>query len=335
MNNPDAARPSLYSRLAVALIIASLAAAFYYIHARHWGFRPSDFSIVWFGAQAMLHGANPYVLVGPGNVFEFPWPHLFYPAPAMVVALPFTLLPQLAATMAFVFVSSLLLAFALTADGWHRLPIFLSAPFLVGVGAAQWSTLLTAGFMWAPVAVVFAAKPTIGLAMLLATASKRVLWFAIVGGVVLTATGFLLFPAWPVAWLQTIRGDVQHFVPVMRPGGALILFALIRWRRPEARLLGAIACVPQTPSWYESLPVLLAAQTYRENLILALLSWVGFFLEQLVMVAANELDYNRQVAMLMIALIYLPATWMVLRRPNEGELPAFVRLLQRRDAQPE
>src|SRR5687767_10997999 len=91
---------------------------------------PGDFGIVWFGAKALLHDANPYVLVGPGLVYEWPWPQA-YPVTAMVMAMPFTLLPQLPATLAFVWISAAVLAYAVTVDGWYRLPLFLSSAFVV------------------------------------------------------------------------------------------------------------------------------------------------------------------------------------------------------------
>jgi hypothetical protein len=328
MTDREAAQPTVLSRVIVAIVIAILATAFFYIHQRHWGNRPGDFDQVWFSARAMLHDANPYRLVGPGKVFEWHWP-LFYPGTAMVAALPLTPLSQFVAALSFVFIGSGLLGFAVTAQGWHRLPIFLSAPFLVAVAAAQWSPLLTAGFLFPPVAFLFAAKPNAGLAMMLSTSSKSTLRIAVIGGVVLTSVSLMLFPLWPAEWLHSARQAGHMVIPVLRPGGVIVLLALLRWRRPEARLLVVLACVQQTPTWYEALPIFLVALTYRENLVLALLSWIGFFTEQLLMTAANEIDYNRKVSIIMIALIYLPATWMVLHRPNEGELPAWAQLLTR------
>lgn len=321
---------SMAHRVIVSLAIGAAATGFTYIHARHWGFRPGDFNVAWFGAVALLHDANPYVLVGPDKVFWWPWPHLLLPATTFVAALPFAALPRLRAMLAFVFVSSTILSFVVTGDGWRRLPIFLSAPFVVGAAASQWSALLTAGVMWAPASILLTTKPTIGAAILFATSSKRILNYGLSGGFALLIASLIWYPAWPSEWLRSVSGDVHHLVPLLRPGGPLILFALLRWRRPEARLILALACVPQTPSWYEALPLLLVAFTYRENLIFALLTWIGFAFEQFVMQPTGELDYNAKVSMLIIAFVYLPATLMVLRRPNEGELPAWTRLFGNR-----
>ena len=77
---------------------------------------PSDFGQSWFGAQALLHGANPYALIGPGLQYDWPW-KLFYPATSMVIALPLSFFPEAVATFLFVAVSSALLAYAVTKNG--------------------------------------------------------------------------------------------------------------------------------------------------------------------------------------------------------------------------
>jgi hypothetical protein len=54
----------------------------------------------------------------------------------------------------------------------------------------------------------------------------------------------------------------------------LLLLALVRWRRPEARLLAALACVPQTSALNETLPLYLVARNRAQVAVLALLSYV-------------------------------------------------------------
>lgn len=48
----------------------------------------------------------------------------------------------------------------------------------------------------------------------------------------------LLLPHWPVDWLDALRGAPHYAPPVQRPGGFLLLLAFLRWRQPEARMLG-------------------------------------------------------------------------------------------------
>jgi hypothetical protein len=42
----------------------------------------TDFAWVWSGAQALVHGLNPYDSVGPGRAYPF-WSNLWYPLPAV------------------------------------------------------------------------------------------------------------------------------------------------------------------------------------------------------------------------------------------------------------
>ena len=116
-------QPTVKRRALVALAAGLYGGSLAYGKHLVMPWHPGDFAVSWFGAQAILHDANPYVLVGPGRVFNWLW-NLYYPVSAMVVAIPFTVLPELAAVVAFAALSSALLGYAVTADGWYRLPLF-------------------------------------------------------------------------------------------------------------------------------------------------------------------------------------------------------------------
>jgi hypothetical protein len=280
---------------------------------------PGDFGIVWFGGRALLRGINPYPLVGPGLEYDWPW-LLLYPATAMVTAIPLAPLTRLAAILIFVFASCALLAFALTKDGWYRMPLFLCAPFIVAAGAAQWSPLFTAAIGIPALAIFFAAKPPLGLALALSgDRSTRI--YAVGGGLVLTAISLAMFPGWPAEWMRVLQQSEHIKPPALRLGGFVVLLALIKWRRADARLIVAMALVPQTAAWYEALPLFLVCATRQQTMILGMLSSIGYIISY-AMLAPNdpsfdEVRYNDQVGALMIALVYLPAVIMVLRRPNE------------------
>jgi hypothetical protein len=316
------AGPSRASRAMVATMIGIGAGSIAALRFVRISWHPSDFGQSWFGAQALVHGANPYGLVGPGLQYEWPW-KLYYPATSFVIALPLAFLPELAATFLFIAVSSALLAYAVTENGYQRLPLFLSWPFMVAALAGQWSPILAAAILLPSLAWVLIAKPNIGLAVLASTSSMRLLKVAVLGGLAITAVSIALYPGWPAEWLASVRSQQHIGAPITRIGGFGVLLALLRWRRPEARLIVALACVPQTNNWYEGLPLLLVAQTYRETLALSLISILGYVLPPYVMTARNEVEYNAQVGALMVALLYLPATLVVLRRPNQGEFPAW------------
>jgi hypothetical protein len=277
--------------------------------------RPLDFVQVWFGAGAMLRGANPYDLVGPGLEFDWPW-RLFYPATALVAAMPLSILPVTIAVALFVFTSGALLAYGVTERGWHRLWLFCSLPYIVAILVAQWSPLLTAALLLPPLAVLFAAKPNIGLALLVATESRSVQRYAIGGGIVLTAVSLVFFPSWPVHWLHWLSEGAQR-PAITRFGGPLILVALLRWRRPEARLIVALACVPQYAYWYEVVPLMLVPVTRVETQLFSLVTSLGWIVEHMLVAPPTEAEINRQLGALMVFFAYLPAVLMVLRRPNQ------------------
>lgn len=322
LTQPRASAPSITARIAVAAFFATVASWINYVQNFRVPFHAGDFGLAWFGAKALLNGANPYVLVGPGKVYDWQWPQA-YPVTAMVTAMPFTLLPQIVATVAFVWMSTALLSYAITSDGWYRLPLFLSSTFIVSAASAQWSTLLTAALCIPSLAWVFAAKPNFVLALLAFATRLTPIRTVIIGGAVITAISLALFPSWPAHWLHAVSSLRHTHAPIMLPGGIFVLLALLRWRRPEARLIVALACVPQTNSWYEALPLLLVPATYLESLALSLVSTSGWFVQGRFLVAANEIEVNRGIGTMMIAFAYLPATLIVLLKPNEGSFPPF------------
>jgi hypothetical protein len=280
----------------------------------------SDFDPVWFAARALLSGGSPYGAVGPGRAFEWPFP-LLYPLPAVLVAAPFTALPHGAAGMVFSGVSAGLMAWALTRDAPYRLSAVLSFSFLYAAAVSQWSPLLVASALLPGLGFLLVAKPTIGLALWL----YRPRWQTAVGGAALLAISVAIRPQWPLEWIHTFGAASHIRPPIASLGGPLILLALLRWRRPEARLLVALACVPHTTLLYEILPLFLVPASWGESILLVVLTWVVQMVLFLNLGPLPDLmDWTRMSAAASVALIYLPCLIMVLRRPNEGELPAWI-----------
>lgn len=315
--------PTRRQRFLVAFCIATLSAVFPLMEHVRLPDRPSDFGIIWFGARSLLHGVDPYPLVGPGGFYNWDW-HLLYPATAMVVAIPVSWMPEFVAAMTFVWLSTALLAYALTRNGWDLLFLFPSSAFIVAARAAQWSPLFSAAFLIPSLGFVLAAKPNLGGAIALASASRRLILAAATGFVLLAVISFILLPSWPIGWYTAVSHATHLTLPVGTTGGFAILVVLLRWRRPEARLILFLACVPQTGSWYEALPLLLVAETRRESQVLSLTSSIGFLLIRYIIHGQPEAQFNREVSSLMVAFAYLPATIAVLRKPNEGKLPAWL-----------
>lgn len=313
--------PTRLARVAVSSLIGLLAGTLHYaqhIVERHH----TDFGPTWFGARSIIAGANPYDLVGPGLPFDWPW-SLLYPATGMVAALPLAWFTEEIASTLFVSLSSALLAYAVSKTGWHRLPLFLSASFVVAAKSAQWSPLIAAGFCLPGVAWAFACKPSIGAAAFAAMPSLSAMKVAVIGGVLLVVSSLALLPSWPLDWLAALRTADHMSAPITWPGGVFVLLALLRWKRPEARLIVAMALVPQTPNWYEALPLLLVPATLLQSLVLSLITSLGFLYEW-VLYRPNATYVD--IEPLMIALAYLPATLLVLRRRNEGTVPQWLEI---------
>ena len=328
IDSEPVAGPTRGARIAVATLIATIAAIFPLAEHLRVPNRPSDFGIIWFGARSLLHGVDPYPLVGPGRFYEWDW-DMLYPATSMVVAIPFSWLPEFAAATAFVWISTLLLAYALTEKGWDLLFLFPSSAFIVAARAAQWSPLFSAAFLMPTLGFVLSAKPNVGGAIALASDSRRLLVMAAAGFVFLMTISLILLPGWPIAWLTAVRQATHLTAPIATTGGFAILIVLLRWRRPEARLILFLACIPQTGSWYEALPLLLVAQTRRQSQVLSLVSSLGFILIRYLIHGQPEAQFNREVSQLMVAFAYLPAAIVVLKRENNGSLPAWLRALSR------
>lgn len=296
-------------RIAVAFIIATLSAAIAWYVTVVAGWPNGDFAQISFAAHLLLSGnGDPYKLIPPA-VTGFPF---IYPLTAVVLTLPLGFLSSLNAAVVFAWVSAFTIAFAVTSKGWHLLPILLSGPFLIAIARGQWSPLLAAAYLIPSLSIVFSAKPSIGLALLAANPSRKAIMSAVAGGLVLAAIGMIFRPTWPLDWVQSLRASEVQTIPIAHSIGLIAALALLRWRRPEARLIFLMACVPQTVSWYETFPLLLVATTFRESLILSLAS----FLPLMVELAAGRRDFYPTSITALMLFAYVPPLIMVLRRPN-------------------
>jgi hypothetical protein len=321
---PDEQPPARsLSRTARALIVA-LAGAFSIIviafDVWHNPSGPTDFDQIWYAAKAVRAGLDPYVVIGPtGSMFHWDFP-FYYPMTAVVVVMPFSFLPLIAARMAFAAISSALLAYGIVSRGplW-RLLIFASAPFLMASGSGQWTVLLTASLLIPALGVVYPAKPNLGAAYFVGQSHLRPrLW--ITAWLLIGATSFLVGGMWLPSWLAAVR-TAPHFRPyVMHLGGPLLLLALLRWRRPEARLLAALAVVPHTTMIYETLPILLMAERRIECMGLVLLGGIAFVMQHLYVHGPDDATYIWKFGNVTLWLMYFPALVMILRRPNEGSV---------------
>ena len=311
------------SRLAVGdrviiVVIAGALAAFLAIP--HIGIvGTSDFDQLWYGAYALVHGGSPYAAVGPGRAFPWPFP-LLYPLPGVITAIPFTALPVRVASMLFSGISGLVLALALTRSGPHRIIALTSFPFYFASAISQWSPLFVAATVYPGLGVLFAAKPTIGLAVWL----YRPQWRIAAAVAAFLVVSWVVQPSWPGEWMAGLKTATHIVAPITYPGGSLVLLALSRWRRPEARLLVALACVPHTTLLYEVLPLFLVPATCGQAALLSVLTWIAQGLATLAGPFPLLPDRVAFSGKLSVALCYLPCVVMVLMRPNEGKTPVVI-----------
>ena len=76
--------------------------------------------------------------------------------------------------------------------------------------------------------------------------------------------------------------------------------------------------------------LLIVASTFRESLILAVTTMAPLLYEMSFGLGDGILDLYPRSSLMLMAASYIPATIIVLRRPNEGPLPAWFELLRDR-----
>ena len=319
-NKEDA--PTRRARLFVAALIACYGIG--WLLGDRWlnPTLPTDFDQVWYAARALRLGLNPYQVIGPaGSWYRMPWP-LYYPLPAIILIWPLSFVPLFLARCLFLGLSSALLAYGVTRRSWLPLLIFVSGSYMEAARLAQWSPLFAASLAMPLLSVCFPAKPS--AAALCGPAvqwRRRQVAAVMVCWVALLITAWVILPTWLGDWLVTLHQTPHIRSMLVAPGGVLLLGAILRWRRPEGRLLFAYAVVPHNASAYEALPVLLVATSRPEFTLLGVGSVCAFILQTQVqwpLVMGSHFPVGN------IFCVYLPALVMVLRRRNEGSVPEWL-----------
>jgi hypothetical protein len=306
------ARLAISRRLLIALG-AGLASALYVLllYGHQAPGVVSDWDATWVGARALLRGQNPYT-----SIPNPPWPWgLNYPMPAVILSVPFAFLPLPLARALFVAVGTVLFTWAVLERGTWRLYLVVSGAMYWSWIPVQWAPVLIGSVLTPGLAWILAAKPTMGFALWVAYPRRS----AIIGGLLLVGLGFLLQPHWVQPWQATVA-RLHHEPHALRPGGFLLLLALLRWRRPEGRLLAALSLVPQTTALYEALPLGLVAESRPQAAGFAALTVAAHLLYQAGPQGPWPVGAEYQW-WVMLFLIYLPTLGLVLSRPNVLPLP--------------
>jgi hypothetical protein len=315
-------RPRLALALVGGLLVAWATAKSYLGSSAH-----HDFGQVWYASRAIVRGENAYHSIGPGLTYDWPWPFL-YPLTAGIVTLPLAPLSEAWAATVFMVIGGAVFAWTLMEYGYAPLAGFCSGALLGAAVGGQWAPLFAGAMAFSPIGVLFAAKPTVATAYFVARPS----WWPIAGGLVLVAIAFAVQPTWVTDWGHAMQWNRElwahstHFRAIVSvPGGVLAVLSLLRWRRWEARLVAALACVPLTPLPYETVPLFLVPRTAGEAALLSVASFaVQTRLDQVIPTLSSDRSRFEFSARLLAWVIYPLATVMVLRRPNVGPVPGWI-----------
>lgn len=295
--------------ISIAVGLVSFAACWLWLWSGDLG--AADFSWAWRGARLLAAGQNPYATIVPTGSYPYD-DYLYYPLPALLYALPLSLLPASLAGALFIALSSALLAYGAARQAPHRLLLFASAPYLYALFTVQWAPLVVAAALLPALGPALLAKPNIGLPLLLAYPRRGTI-LACLG---VLALSLLVLPSWPSEMLTRL-GKHLSYVPLVQWFGPALLLALAYWRMPEGRLLLGMALVPQR-LLYDQLGLWLIPQSARQSLLLSASSWLGFC-------AGLLLGEGR----LVLAFLYLPAlVFLLVHKP--GALRLWPRLPARR-----
>ncbi|HXI27481.1 MAG TPA: hypothetical protein VNG89_03640 [Vicinamibacterales bacterium] len=300
-------------RLALAVAVGTTAAVLAWTVWSQPQPQVSDLAEVWAGARALVHGGNPYQAVGPGRAFNWPYP-LLYPMTAVVTLGPLAWLPLRVVDPLFVAFGFGLFTFGVTGQRLRTpaLVALVSVGGLMTLQTSQWSLLLTGAALVPAFGWLLAAKPTIGLALFAAFPRRSVA----IGCVALLGISVLVQPLWIVDWRATFASAPHVVAPLTRAGGPLLLLALAKWKRADARLLLGMACVPHTTVPYETIPLFLIPQTWTEAWGLWACGLLAYAGQWATGPYASQDAYWAGGARWIVMLMYLPCLAMVLRRPN-------------------
>ena len=304
-----ATAPSRLARAGVAGLIGLAVAGYVLLFYRHQSpLAVSDFDAIWTAARALRASHDPY-----GAIQSPPWPwNLQYPLPAVLIALPFSILPLVFARAVFMGISAGLLAYGLARRAWWPLIMLAGGQMFFAIQSVQWTPLFAAAVLLPPLQVLWAVKPTTGLTLFAAYPN----WRTVLGGLVLLILAFLAWPHWLDGWLAAAR-IAPHRPAILRPGGVLLLLALLRWRLPEGRQLAVLALMPLSPHLYEALPLMLVARSRRELLVLAVCGTIGLAAGAITPHAVGP-DHGPIPWAVVFLTGYLPALVVVLKHRNAG-----------------
>jgi hypothetical protein len=301
-NGPDR---RIYLAGALLFVLAARV-ALYVLAGETTGFT-TDFDLLYHSAVTLTDGTNPY----RSTPVHLKYP-LFYPLPAVLVAVPFTALPITLARPAFDIAVGWIFAYALWRHANYTVLAVLSGAYIFAMRAGQTTPLVVAASLIPILGFLLTVKPNTGLACWIARPSRP----AVIGGLVLVALTVVLVPSWPLDWWAAIQKQTGHIrSPILRPFGWVLLLAALRWRTSGGRLLLASAIIPQNTLPHELLTLVLIPSNAVEMAIFVVGSWIAVAFTSVGQEHATSLPgLVTEVWPVLLLSVYLPALFMVLRR---------------------
>jgi hypothetical protein len=264
-----------------------------------------DFDHLYASAARLLRGESPYL---PGSQ------GIPYPLPAVVVLIPFSMIPLALARAIFDVLVGWVFAYALWRHrGSHALLALGSGAYLFALVHGQITPLLVAAILVPVLGFLLAVRPNTSLALLAARPS----WIAVIGMAAFLGLTLLLVPSWPADWWRALPVEVPGWgIPLLRPFGALLLLGALRWNHPEGRLLLATAFLPQTTLPYELVPLALIPANGLEMVIYMVGSWITVAAATGGLKLPGGAEWLSGGWPVMLLAGYLPMLLLVLRRPG-------------------
>jgi hypothetical protein len=307
VEKPTEPRRRIY--LAGALLFVAALRVGLYVLAHETTAFTTDFDLLYHSAVTLADGTNPYRST-PDHL-RYP---LFYPLPAVLVAMPFTALPIALARPAFDIAVGWIFAYALWRQASYALLALFSGAYIFAMRAGQTTPLVVAASLIPALGFLLTVKPNTGLACWIARPSRP----AVIGGVGLLALTLVLLPSWPLDWWAAIQDQSQHIrPPILRPFGWLLLLAAFRWRTSGGQLLLALAIIPQNILPHELVPLVLIPGNAVEMAVYVVGSWVAVALTSGAQEQATSLTgLVAEVWPVLLLSVYVPMLYLVLRRPR-------------------